>query len=105
MLEGQGKKLEADKCYKQLLAFTTIDVEDLLQMGEALLKQKNVIQADKFFTTATQINPKGVGLYNKVTTLLMDEGHYKQANKYIDKAIQLNPKNEEILCNKGIGVA
>ena len=79
-----------------------IDVENLLQMGQDLLKKGNTGQANGFFNRATATNPEDTTLYTKISTLLIDEGYYRQANGWVDVALQFNPKDEEALCNKTV---
>lgn len=102
MLLWTGVALAEDAPTAQTVSLSSMTPPQLEAQGDQLRKERNYVEAIRYYNAALKKDPKNTMLWNKVGVLQLRTSHYREAEGAFLKALKYDGKNSHALNNLGV---
>lgn len=103
-LSRRGKRSEAIKVYREIIAFPGLRKTDPLTLelahwglAELLILERDTVEAEKHLLIAIELNPKEAGYYHQLGSLYNYMDRFEDAMIQLKKSLDLRPKHPQTL--------
>ena len=102
ILANLNRVIEARKCWFNAISINNSYFDPIYNLGDSYLKKNEHDEALKYFTKASELQPKNFIVHFRIGYLFMQKQNWNKALLYFDKSKNLNNKFPKTLFNMAI---
>ena len=102
ILANLDRVIEARKCWFNAISINNSYFDPIYNLGDSYLKKNEHDEALKYFTKASEIQPKNFIVYFRIGYLFMQKQNWDKALLYFKKSMNLNNKFSKTFFNMAI---
>ncbi len=104
-LLDEGRRAEAETCFREALGFDPEDPDVLNNLGTAVWQQGRSPEAMAYFLRAYQFNRNDFGILNNLGIVLWEQNRPERAIEFYRRALRIKPDSFDTKMNLGVSLS